>query len=130
MRSSVKMCNSLDVMKVWGPVLPSAGLCFKYPEKVEQKLETTSYFYIGASNIKSYKKRFLKNKNNTFIKFIIFKASALWADAFSRDVCLYIYIYISVCPLFMSFFLGLSFALRSHDQFKASDWLTLIHYQN
>ena len=30
------------------------------------------------------------------------------------------------CPLPMRFFLGLSLALRSHDQFEASDWSTLL----
>ena len=38
----------------------------------------------------------------------------------------YIYIYICICPLPMGFFWGLSLALRSHDQFKASHWSTLL----
>ena len=41
----------------------------------------------------------------------IFKASALLADAFIESQCQFIYI--SVFPLFMLFFLGLSLALRS-----------------
>ena len=39
----------------------------------------------------------------------------------------YISVCLSVCPLFMLFFLCLSLALRSHNQFKASDWSTLLH---
>ena len=39
-------------MKSWGPISLSAGLLFPYPEKMEHKLETTSYQYIGDSNIK------------------------------------------------------------------------------
>ena len=54
----------------------------------------------------------------------IFKASALWADAFIDLRFQFIY----VSP-FHGFFLGLSLALRSQDQFKASDWSTLLHYR-
>ena len=40
----------------------------------------------------------------------------------AMSVCL------SVCPLLMLFFFRSLIALRSHDQFKASDWSTLLHY--
>ena len=36
---------------------------------------------------------------------------------------------LSVCAIGCSFFRGLSLALRSHDQFEACDWSTLLHYQ-
>ena len=54
---------------------------------------------------------------------VIFKAPALWADAFIKLQCVSIYIYIY---LFVPFSLGLSLALRLHDQFKASHWSTLL----
>ena len=52
---------------------------------------------------------------------------SLWSS--SRDVCLYIYRYIYIgryVPFHCNFFLGLSLALRSHDQFQASRWSTLL----
>ena len=50
-------------MKGWGPVSLSAGLLFTYPEKGEQKLETTSYPFIGASSITIIQKKCFLKKN-------------------------------------------------------------------
>ena len=36
---------------------------------------------------------------------------------------------LGLVPFPCDFFRGLSLALRSHDQFEASDWSTLLHYQ-
>ena len=43
--------------------------------------------------------------------------------SYNWDVCLYVYVYV---PFQCNFFQGLSLALRSHDQFKASHWSTLL----
>ena len=53
-----------DVMKGWGSVSISAGLLFPFHEKVEQKFETTSNHYSGASNTKFLKKNVYKKKIN------------------------------------------------------------------
>ena len=37
-------------------------------------------------------------------------------------------VHVYICPLPAYFFQGLSLALRSHDQFKASHWSTLLPY--
>ena len=43
-------CDVYNVMEGVGPVSLSAGLLLQYPEKVEQKHETTSYHFKGATN--------------------------------------------------------------------------------
>ena len=58
--------------------------------------------------------------------FQIFTKSALrplWSS--SRDVSLCMYVSV---PSQRYFFRGLSLALRSHDQFEASHWSTLLPY--
>ena len=48
-----------------------------------------------------------------------FSKNRLLTDTFRKLRCQ------CLCPLLMSFFLGLSLALRSHDQLKASHWSNL-----
>ena len=65
------------------------------------------------------------NKILNFKKCVIFKESAL--RRFFHRVA--ISVLLSVClsvPFSCNIFLGLSSALRSHEQFKASDWSTLL----
>ena len=49
----------------------SAGLLYPYHEKVEQKFETTSNQYSGASNTKFLQKKCLSRKNTITIIIII-----------------------------------------------------------
>ena len=58
----------------------------------------------------------------------IFKAAALWGDAFIELRCQSIFLSVCLSP-FILFFWGLSLALMSHDQFRASHCSTLLHYQ-
>ena len=49
----------------------SVGLLFPYHEKVEQKFETTSTHYSGASNAKFLQKKNYEEKNTITINIII-----------------------------------------------------------
>ena len=56
-------CKSIyDIMKGLGPVSMSAGFLFPYHVKVEQKFETISCHYSGASNTKFLQKIFMKRE--------------------------------------------------------------------
>ena len=50
----------------------------------------------------------------------------LWSSSRNVRPRLGVSLYVSV-PFPCNFFRGLSLALRSHDQFEASDWSTLLH---
>ena len=84
-------------------------------------------------------KKMPKPENDLKLTFEIWLTFELWVKfsptrpsgpicSSSRHVRVCVFICLCV-PFPCDLFWGLSLALRSHDQFEASDWSTLLHYQ-
>ena len=107
-------------------------------------------FFLGVRAVPGQNKKKADTKLTIVMGCQIFTESAQWADLVSKlrcpPVCLFFYwsvcaigcsflqlgllyififLFLYICPLSMQFLLGLSLALRSYDQFKATHWSTL-----